>query len=94
LAKTPITKSSQLDAFSKTPEEIDTLLREFLDLMKVSDALDLKKEKKKYWKCDELESEFVEIKCEIEMMKSKNKMLQDEAKRREDIIEYYDKKIH
>jgi hypothetical protein len=43
--------------------------------MKVSDALELKKGNKSYWKCDELETEFVEIKCEIEMMKSKNKML-------------------
>lgn len=59
----------------------------------MSDALELKKEKKNYWKCDEMESEFVEIKCEIEMMKSKNKMLEDEAMRREDAICFYNNKI-
>lgn len=61
--------------------------------MKVSDALGFKNTNKEFWKCDELESEFVEIKCEIEMMKSKNKMLQDEAKKREEEIEVFEQLI-
>lgn len=57
----------------------------------MSDVLELKKgDIAKYEKCTSLECEFVQIKCEIELMKSKNLMLLDEARMYEGNIEYYD----
>ena len=53
-------------------KKLDKLVVDFINLMQVSEQLGFKKEDKNYWGCDELESEFVEIKCEIEMLKRNN----------------------
>lgn len=47
--------------------------------MSASDFLGLGNLQEKYQKCSELENEFVVVKSEIEIIKCKNKSLQEEA---------------
>jgi hypothetical protein len=65
---------------------MEGLVLEFINLMQVSEKLGFKKKDKEYWGCDELESEFVETKCEIEMMKRNNQVILEEIVKQENVI--------
>jgi len=61
--------------------------------MSASDNLSLSQHRQEYKKCGDLEKEFVNIKSEIEIMKSKNKALQEEAEIIEGSLNCYENLI-
>lgn len=82
----PIRSSKDLQSITEPSKTLGELVHLFINLMQVSEKMGFKKKDKTYWGCDELESEFVESKCEIEMLKRNNQMILEEVMRQEKVI--------
>lgn len=82
----PINSARDLENIEEPTKKLNELVHVFINLMQVSEKLGFKKKDKSYWGCDELESEFVESKCEIEMLKRNNQMILDEVVKQENTI--------
>lgn len=83
---TQIRSSRDLQDINEPSQKLKELVHVFINLMQVSEKLGFKKKDKTYWGCDEMESEFVESKCEIEMLKRNNQMILEEIVRQERVI--------
>ena len=81
--------------YEKEKEYLDSLIKDFVDLIKKLEELksqsDIKKdvtsEKERF------ENDFVALNCEIQQIRSDNETLLDEIKNKEDHIKYLDKEI-
>lgn len=78
--------SADLSGVDHDGKKLNNVVNEYLTIVLATDKLKLNKNDKRYWKCDEMESEFVEAKCEIEMLKAQNKILLSEIKKEEDYL--------
>ena len=81
--------------YEKEKEYLDTLIKEFIDLLQKFDQFKnnseagaaITQEKERF------ENDFVALNCEIQQIRSDNETLLDEIKNKEDHIKFLDKEI-
>lgn len=81
--------------YEKEKEYLDTLIKEFIDLLQKFEQFKahneagaaIGQEKERF------ESDFVALNCEIQQIRSDNETLLDEIKNKEDHIKFLDKEI-
>jgi hypothetical protein len=82
--------------YEKEKEYLDTLIKEFIDLIKKFDDFKKKSDMSKELEADKdrFEKDFVSLNCEIQQVRSDNETLLDEIKNREEHLKNLDREIH
>ena len=81
--------------YEKEKEYLDSLIKEFIDLLQKFDQLKSSSEVKNAisGEKERFENDFVALNCEIQQIRSDNETLLDEIKNKEDHIKFLDKEI-